>query len=79
LTTEGKLLNQEFARARIIIENVFALFRHFKALAERVRRAFGHWDVVFRAALAVVTPRILARVATAQVALPQPRGRDNLP
>ena len=65
LTTEEQLLNQEFARARISIENVFA---QFKALAERFRHALDRWDDVFRAVLAVVNPRILARVAAAQAA-----------
>lgn len=68
LTIEEQLLNQEFANARIIIENVIAQFKHFKALAERFRHALDRWDDVFRAVLALVNPRIQARVAAAQTA-----------
>lgn len=68
LTDEQKLLNQEFASARIIIENVIAQFKHFQALAQPYRHAVGRWDDVFRAVLAIVNPRIKKRVAAAQAA-----------
>ena len=68
LTDEHKLLNQEFASARIIIENVIAQFKHFQALAQPYRHAVERWDDVFRAVLAIVNPRIQKRVAGAQAA-----------
>ena len=68
LTDEQKLLNQEFASARIIIENVFAQFKHFQVLAQPYRHAVERWDDVFRAVLAVVNPRIQKRIDTAQAA-----------
>ena len=68
LTDEQKLLNQEFARARIIIENVIAQFKHFQALAARFRHAVDRWDDVFRAVLAIVNPRIQQRIAATQAA-----------
>lgn len=68
LTAEEKLLNQEFARARIIIENVLAQLKHFQALAQRFRHTVDRWDDVFRAVLAIVNPRTLARLHAAQAA-----------
>lgn len=68
LTEEQQLLNQEFSCARIIVENVLAQFKNFKALAERFRHAVDRWDDVFRAVLAIVNPRTLKRVAAAQAA-----------
>jgi len=68
LTDEQKLLNQEFARARIIIENVIAQFKHFQALAARFRHAVDRWDDVFRAVLAIVNPRIQQRIAATPAA-----------
>lgn len=62
LTDEEKLLNQEFARTRIIVENTLAQFKHFKALAEQFRHSLNLWDDVFRAVLALVNPRIQMRV-----------------
>lgn len=66
LTDEEKLLNQEFARARIMAENVLAQFKNFKALAERFRHPVDRWDDVFRAVLAVINPRTLRRLAATQ-------------
>jgi hypothetical protein len=68
LTTEQKLLNQEFSRSRISVENILAQFKIFKALAERFRHAVDRWDDVFRAVLAIVNPRTLRRLAAAQAA-----------
>jgi DDE superfamily endonuclease len=68
LTDEQKLLNQEFARTRIIVENILAQFKNFKALVERFRHAVDRWDDVFRAVLAIVNPRTLKRLAAAQAA-----------
>ena len=68
LTEEQKLLNQEFSRTRIIVENIFAQFKNFKALAERFRHDVDRWDDVFRAVLAIINPRTLKRIAAAQAA-----------
>jgi len=68
LTEEQKLLNQEFSRTRIIIENILAQFKNFKALAERFRHDVDRWDDVFRAVLAIINPRTLKRLAAAQAA-----------
>ena len=68
LTEDQQLLNQEFSRTRIIVENVLAQFKHFKALAEHFRHAVDRWDDVFRAVLAIVNPRTLKRLAAAQAA-----------
>ena len=68
LTEEQKLLNQEFSRTRISVENILAQFKNFKALAERFRHAVDRWDDVFRAVLAIVNPRTLKRLAAAQAA-----------
>lgn len=68
LTEEQKLLNQEFSRTRIIVENILAQFKNFKALAERFRHNVDRWDDVFRAVLAIVNPRTLKRLAAAQAA-----------
>ena len=68
LSEEQKLLNQEFSHARIIVENILAQFKNFKALAERFRHAAERWDDVFRAVLAVVNPRSLKRMAAAHAA-----------
>ena len=68
LTEDQQLRNQEFSRTRIIVENVLAQFKHFKALAERFRHAVDRWDDVCRAVLAIVNPRTLKRLAAAQAA-----------
>ena len=68
LTEDQQLLNQEFSRTRIIVENVLAQFKNFKVLAERFRHAVDRWDDVFRAVLAIVNPRTLKRLAAAQAA-----------
>ena len=67
LTEEQKLLNQEFARTRIIVENILAQFRE-PALAERFRHDVDRWDDVFRAVLAIINPRTLKRLTAAQAA-----------
>lgn len=66
LTDEEKRLNREFARGRIIVENVLAQFKNFKALAERFRHCIDRWDDVFRAVLAIINPRTLKRLAATQ-------------
>jgi len=68
LTEEQQLLNQEFSRSRIIVENVLAQFKNFKALAERFRHDVDRWDDVFRAVLAIINPRTLKRLAAAHAA-----------
>jgi hypothetical protein len=68
LTEEQQLLNQEFSRSRIIVENVLAQFKNFKALAERFRHDVDRWDDVFRAVLAIINPRTLKRLAAPHAA-----------
>lgn len=68
LTDEQKQLNQEFSRARIIVENTLAEFKRFKALAEVFRHSVNITDDVFCAVLAVVNPRIQKRVQIASMA-----------
>ncbi len=68
LTEEERLLNHEFACARIVVENTICQFKHFAALAHRFRHAVGRYDDVFRAVLAIVNPRLQKRVAAAQAA-----------
>jgi hypothetical protein len=65
LTPEQKLLNQEFARGRIIVENTICQFKHFRVLAERFRHDVDNYDNAFRSVLAIVNPRIQKRVAAA--------------
>lgn len=65
LTVEQKLLNQEFARGRIIVENTICQFKHFRLLAERFRHDVDKYDNAFRSVLAIVNPRIQKRVAAA--------------
>lgn len=65
LTAEQKLLNQEFARGRIIVENTICQFKHFRVLAERFRHDVDKYDDAIRAVLAIVNPRIQKRVAAA--------------
>lgn len=62
LNEEQKLLNQEFSRGRIIVENTIGEFKHFKVLSEVFRHAVELWDNVFRSVLAIVNPRIQKRV-----------------
>lgn len=68
LTAEQKLLNQEFARGRIIVENTICRFKHFRVLADRFRHNIDKYDNAFRSVLAIVNPRIQKRVAAAAVA-----------
>ena len=68
LNEEQKLLNQEFSRGRIVVENTIGAFKHFKVLAEVFRHAVDLWDDVFRAVLAIVNPRIQKRVSVAGTA-----------
>jgi hypothetical protein len=65
LTDEQKLLNQEFSRGRIIVENTICQFKHFRVLADRFRHNVDSYDDAFRAVLAIVNPRIQKRVAAA--------------
>jgi hypothetical protein len=68
LTEEQKLLNQEFSRLRIIVENTICQLKHFKVLAHQFRHAVTLYDDAFRAVVAIVNPRIKRRVAMASVA-----------
>ena len=68
LNDEQKLLNQEFSRARIVVENTIGEFKHFKALAEQFRHSVDIWDDVFCSILAIVNPRIQMRVNVARTA-----------
>ena len=68
LTAEEKLLNQEFSRVRIIVENTICQLKHFKVLAHQFRHAVTLYDDAFRAIVAIVNPRIKQRVAMASVA-----------
>lgn len=63
LTDEQKLLNQEFSRGRIIVENTICQFKHFRVLGDRFRHNVDRYDDAFRAVLAIVNPRIQKRVA----------------
>jgi len=65
LTDEQKLLNQELARGRIIVENTICQFKHFRVLADRFRHDVDRYDDAFRAVLAIVNARIQKRVAAA--------------
>lgn len=62
LTDEQKVLNHEFSRARIIVENTLCQFRHFGILAQRFRHPVDIYDDIFRSVLAIVNPRIIRRV-----------------
>jgi len=68
LTDEQKLLNQEFARGRIIVENTICQFKHFRVLADRFRHDVDQYDNAFRSVLAIVNPRIQKRLAATAVA-----------
>lgn len=68
LNEEQKLLNQEFSRLRIIVENTICQLKHFKVLAHRFRHSVSRYDDVFRAVVAIVNPRIKRRVALATAA-----------
>jgi hypothetical protein len=67
LTDEQKLLNQEFARGRIVVENTLCQFKHFRVLAERFRHDVDKYDDAFRSVLAILNPRLQQRVAAAAV------------
>lgn len=68
LNEEQKLLNQEFSRMRIIVENTICHLKHFKVLAHQFRHSVDLYDDAFRAVVAIVNPRIKQRVASASVA-----------
>jgi len=68
LSDEQKLLNQEFARGRIIVENTLCQFKHFSVLAHRFRHNVDQYDDAFRSVLAIVNPRIQKRVAATAMA-----------
>jgi len=63
LNQEQKLLNQEFSRARMVVENTLCQLKHFKVLTERFRHYLTLYDDVFRAVVAIVNPRIAKRLA----------------
>ena len=68
LTPEEHLLNQEFARGRIIVENTICQFKHFRVLADRFRHDVDRYDNAFRAVLSIVNPRLQQRVAATAAA-----------
>ena len=68
LTEEEKLLNQEFSRGRIIVENTICQFKHFRVLSERFRHNVDKYDDAMRSVLAIVNPRIQKRIAAAAIA-----------
>lgn len=68
LTEEQKLLNQEFSRLRIVVENTICQLKHFKVLAHQFRHTVDLYDDAFRAVVAIVNPRIKHRVALASAA-----------
>ena len=65
LTPEEKLLNQEFSRTRIIVENTICHLKHCKVLADRFGHSVDRYDDVFRSVVAIVNPRIARRLASA--------------
>ena len=68
LTLEHKLLNQEFSRCRIVVENTICQLKHFKVLAHQFRHPLDRYDQAFRAVVALVNPRIKRRLALAATA-----------
>jgi IS5 family transposase len=68
LNEEQKLLNREFARLRIVVENTLCQLKHFKVLADRFRHTLAGYDDAFRAVVALVNPRIARRRAAALIA-----------
>ena len=68
LTIEEKLLNQEFSRLRIVVENAICQLKHFKALADCFRHPLSLYDDTFRAVVAIVNPRIARRLSLVTVA-----------
>lgn len=63
LTEAQKLLNQELARVRIVVENVLAQMKHFRALAERFRHSLNIHDDLFIVVAAMVNRRTQQRLA----------------
>jgi IS5 family transposase len=66
LNEEQKLLNREFARLRIVVENTLCQLKHFKVLADRFRHTLAGYDDAFRAVVALVNPRIARRRTAAE-------------
>ena len=64
LTQEQKLINRELSRARIVVENVLAQMKHFRALAERFRHDLAIHDDLFVVVAAVVNRRTRQRLAS---------------
>jgi len=65
LTQAEKDINREFSSTRIVVENTLCELKHFKVLAYCFRHSLDLYDDVFRAVVAIVNPRIKARVAQA--------------
>jgi IS5 family transposase len=65
LTQAEKDINREFSSTRIVVENTLCELKHFKVLAHCFRHALDHYDDAFRAVVAIVNPRIKARLAQA--------------
>jgi len=63
LKEDQKLANQELARVRIVVENVLAQIKHFRALAERFRHSLEIHDDVFIVVAAIVNRRTRQRLA----------------
>ena len=63
LKEDQKLANQELARVRIVVENVLAQIKHFRALAERFRHSLETHDDIFIVVAAIVNRRTRQRLA----------------
>jgi len=64
LTQEQKLINRGLSRARIVVENVLAQMKHFRALAERFRHDLAIHDDLFVVVAAMVNRRTRQRLAS---------------
>jgi hypothetical protein len=58
-----KWANRDLARQRVIVENTICELRHFRILADRFRHALHFCTEVIYAVIALVNPRIAARLA----------------
>ncbi len=63
LKEDQKSAHQELARVRIVVENVLAQIKHFRALAERFRHSLEIHDDVFIVVTAIVNRRTRQRLA----------------
>ncbi|RMF26779.1 MAG: hypothetical protein D6759_18965, partial [Chloroflexi bacterium] len=65
LKEDQKLINRELARIRIVVENVLAQMKHFRALSERFRHSLAIHDDLFVVVAAIVNRRTRQRLAAA--------------